>query len=292
MTELTAFNEQRAALAFSDYLRVIGIANHVEPREQRFAIMLKNDMQHEQARSELNAFIRNPNDPKYLQASWQAGAVQPQLLKLPSFSVSNFVRGFLERSGPVTLAVAVVCVLVFIGQRWLGSRVTDELVFPPALTMAGIHGEWWRLLTPVLLHLSAVHVLFSVLWWWLLGGLIERTQSGAQLLGVAVVTALVGNVAQFLAMGPYVAGLSGVVYGLLGYVWLYPKANPAVGFQVRPALVLVMVGFLVLGYSGVLAPVFGDAKTNAAQGYGLITGCALGVLFGLLNRGRAGKSPV
>jgi len=42
MIELTAFKEQRIALALSDYLRSIGIANHIEVEPDRFAIMLNH----------------------------------------------------------------------------------------------------------------------------------------------------------------------------------------------------------------------------------------------------------
>ena len=78
-------------------------------------------------------------------------------------------------------------------------------------------------------------------------------------------------------------GLSGVVYGLLGYVWLYPLANPKVGFRLNTAIVAFMIGWLVVGYSGILDNIIGK-MANDAHLIGLLTGIILGCGFGLLHR--------
>ena len=74
-----------------------------------------------------------------------------------------------------------------------------------------------------------------------------------------------------------------MVYGLLGYIWLYPLVNPRVGFRINPAIVMFMVGWLVVGYSGILDSVLGK-MANTAHLIGLLTGLFLGVIFGLLHR--------
>jgi GlpG protein len=128
-----------------------------------------------------------------------------------------------------------------------------------------------------------MHIIFNLIWWWDLGGLIERTQSKMQLLGVFLATALLSSFAQYLSFGTGFGGLSGVVYGLLGYIWLYPLVNPRVGFRINPAIVMFMVGWLVVGYSGILDSVLGK-MANTAHLIGLLTGLFLGVIFGLLHR--------
>ncbi len=285
MTELVAFEEQRVALAFSDYLRLNGIDNQVETRSDRFAIVLHHAEQQAHARQELDAFIQNPGDAKYWQASWQTGRPQDMLKQGESPSLW---RGLLARSGPFTMLVAGICVAVYLAFFWNAELVLESLRFPPGLSLEALGLEWWRLLSPAVMHYFLIHLLFNLMWWWDLGGLVERTQSTGQLIGVSLIIALVSNVAQFLSYGPNFMGLSGVVYGLLGYVWLYPRANPAVGFRLRKEIVWFMLGWLALGYSGLLDGLIGPVS-NTGHSVGLIVGGVLGLAFGLLNRGRPGK---
>ena len=49
MIELASFAEHRIALAFSDYLVSIGIANRIEVETDRFAIFLRSDKDLERA---------------------------------------------------------------------------------------------------------------------------------------------------------------------------------------------------------------------------------------------------
>ena len=65
MIELASFSEHRVALAFSDYLRSVGIPNHLEVEPDRFAVLLNADEDMERARRELDDFMRNPGDARY-----------------------------------------------------------------------------------------------------------------------------------------------------------------------------------------------------------------------------------
>lgn len=288
MSELVAFDERRIALAFSDYLRTVGISNRVEARSDRFAVVLKDPLQLPRAQTELEAFVANPADSKYWQASWEAGHVQHDpVYKSAPDRVASW-RVFLASAGPVTLGITVLCIGLWLLVRASGEQGVRLFLFPEALTAAAIGSEWWRLLSPAFLHWFMLHILFNLLWWWNLGGIIERTQSSGQLLALTLVIALTSNVAQFLSYGPAFMGLSAVVYGLLGYIWLYPKANPAVGFRLRKEIVYFMVGWLALGYTGLLDGLIGPISNNGHLA-GLVIGGVLGLAFGLLNRGQPGK---
>jgi GlpG protein len=283
MIELTAFKEQRIALALSDYLRSIGIANHIEIEPDRFAIMLNHPDDTERAHQELDGFLHNPNDARYWQASWQTGQLVKPLASEQDTSIKDIMHNLWARSGIFTLLISVICIVVYLALEAVGKPVFDALSYPNQINDLKSTHEYWRLLTPVFLHFGAMHIIFNLIWWWDLGGLIERTQSKMQLLGVFLATALLSNFAQYLSFGAGFGGLSGVVYGLLGYIWLYPLVNPRIGFRINPAIVMFMVGWLVVGYSGILDSVFGK-MANSAHLIGLLTGIGLGVVFGLLHR--------
>ncbi len=280
MIELASFNEHRIALALSDYLTSLKIINHIEVEPDRFAIMLNHPEDGERAKQELEGFLANPSDPRYWQASWHTGQIIKQPINTNGVGVADIAQNLWQRSGILTLAISAICLVVYIALMVIGQPVFDALSYPKDIRNTQ---EYWRLLTPVFVHFNVMHIVFNLIWWWDLAGLIERTQSKMQLLGVFLATALLSNFAQYLSLGNGFGGLSGVVYGLLGYIWLYPLVNPRIGFRLRPAIVIFMVGWLALGYSGVFDDVFGK-MANTAHLIGLLTGIGLGIAFGLLHR--------
>lgn len=283
--KLISFPEKRPALAFSDYLRSVGISNHIEPDADGYAILLEQEADSAHARQEVDAFVTDPGNPRYWQASWQAGQVQAE----PVYVDANqppATAGWWQRAGPLTRSVALLCVIVFMALNLAPERVFGALHYPEGLSVAAIGGQWWRLLTPAILHFSFMHIAFNLLWWWELGGLIERGQSAMRLLGVSVVIALVSNVAQGMQYGSTFGGLSGVIYGLLGYLWIYPLLNPAAGFRLRKEILWFMLGWLALGYTGLIDAILGPVS-NTGHLSGLLAGMVLGAMVGVVNRGQA-----
>lgn len=280
---IVTFSEKRLALAFSDHLRSLGIPNRIESTAGGFAIVLDRPEQAEHALTEARDFIAHPDDPKYWEVSWQSGQVQAE----PVYGTEqgSTLAAWWSRAGWVTRATALLCVLVYMALDFGGQHVFDALSYPHAISLEAINGQWWRLLTPAFMHFSLLHIAFNLLWWWELGGLVERMQSGWRLLALAVVIALVSNAAQLLSYGPDFGGLSAVVYGLLGYLWLYPVADPHAPFRLRPAIVLFMLGWLALGYTGIFDVVFGRISNNGHLA-GVLAGGGLGLLLGVVNHRR------
>ncbi|MDF1723195.1 MAG: rhomboid family intramembrane serine protease [Alcanivorax sp.] len=185
--------------------------------------------------------------------------------------------GWFASLGWVTRIVLIVSVLVYLTPYLMGDGVYRALLFPAALD--GLENQPWRLVTPMLLHFSLLHLLFNLLWWSDLGRLIERFQSSGQLVLVTLVTGITANVAQFFHTGPMFGGLSGVVYGLLGYLWIYGKVNPQSGYPLRREIVIFMLAWMVICFVGLSSVV-----ANAAHLAGLVSGCLLGAGFGLWRR--------
>lgn len=277
---LITFSEKRPALAFSDYLRAQGIPNRVVSAEGGFAVALDNAGDGARALEEAQAFVAEPDHPRYRQASWHSG--EPQEEAVYTGETDNGA-GWWARAGWSTRGVAALCVLVYIALRLDFPGVFAALSFPAGISVDAVGGEWWRLLTPAILHFTLLHIAFNLLWWWELGGLVERAQSPARLLALTVVIAVVSNAAQFLAYGPQFGGLSAVVYGLLGYLWLYPLGDPGAPFRLRPGIVVFMLAWLAIGYSGLLDTLFGLQVSNHGHLAGLLAGGALGLLLGLVN---------
>ncbi len=281
---IVTFSQKRPALAFSDYLRSLGMPNRLEENGEGFAIVLDDASQAERAMAEAQSFVANPEDPRYWQASWQTGKVQKEAV-YQADTEGESGGAWWQRGGMLTRTVAVLCLLVYAALWFGGEDVFRALSYPSAISVDAVQGQWWRLLTPAFLHFGLLHIAFNLLWWWELGGLVEREQSAGRLLGLTLVIALVSNGVQFLSYGSNFGGLSAVVYGLLGYLWIYPYADPAATFRLRGVIVVFMLGWLALGYTGIFDPIFGNIS-NDGHLSGLLVGVALALLLGLVNRQR------
>ena len=90
---------------------------------------------------------------------------------------------------------------------------------------------------------------------------------------LVVVIGVTSNLGQNYWAGPFFCGMSGVVYGLLGYVWMKSKFDPATGVFLHPNTVAMMLIWFVLCLGRVIPNV-----ANGAHAVGL----GLGVLWGFL----------
>lgn len=134
--------------------------------------------------------------------------------------------------------------------------------------------ELWRLISPIFVHFSPLHILFNLLWVWIVGSRVEVLQGRIALLGLVLFSGVLSNLAQFYVSGPLFGGMSGVVFALLGYSWLWDRRNPPHAFGLPPALMGLMVGWLALGYTGILESMGFGAIANTAHLVGLLAGLA------------------
>jgi GlpG protein len=138
-------------------------------------------------------------------------------------------------------------------------------------------GQVWRLITPAFLHqelsISPWHLIFNMFWLLDLGTMIERRHGSLRFAAMVLVLALVSNLAQAVLEGPNFVGMSGVVYGLFGYVWLRGRLDPTSGFYLSPNIVFWMMLWLVACFSGALGPI-----AKWAHAGGLAAGAAIGYL--------------
>jgi GlpG protein len=142
------------------------------------------------------------------------------------------------------------------------------------------HGELWRLVTPIFIHFTPLHIIFNMMWLRDLGSMIEARRSTLQLALLTLVIAAGSNLAQYyFGHAPNFGGMSGVVYGLLGYVWIRGKLDPGSGLGLHPSTVIMMMLWLVAGFARLLGPI-----ANSAHLSGLVIGVVWGWLSSLRSR--------
>jgi GlpG protein len=142
--------------------------------------------------------------------------------------------------------------------------------------------EIWRYVTPIFLHFSLVHLVFNVAVTADLGRRVELARGSLTLLLLIVVIAIASNAGQLLLGGnPLFGGLSGVAYGLLGYVLVSGRRHPQEGaWRIHPGFAGSLLLFLVVFSTGITEP-FGLYVANQAHWVGLATGAGMAVFLPL-----------
>ena len=135
-------------------------------------------------------------------------------------------------------------------------------------------GQLWRLFTPIIIHFGVLHIAFNMVWLYQLGSAIEQHYSIKRMAILVIIIAVASNLAQFIWSGPMFGGMSGVVYGLLGYVWAQGKFNPYAAIGLNQGIAIMMLIWLVICWLGLVGNI-----ANMAHTVGLVAGILLGLLY-------------
>ena len=142
-------------------------------------------------------------------------------------------------------------------------------------------GEPWRLITPIFLHFSIFHLTFNSLFLWVLGQKIEYSIGSVYFFVSVFFISIVSNLSQYLLAESVVfGGLSGLVYGLLGFSWISYKFSREPIMLIPQGLFGFMLVWLFLGISGTVEIISDIQVANTAHATGLISGMILGCLKG------------
>lgn len=275
MIMITSFANPRVAQAFVDYMATQGVTLTVQQHTQS-DVWLADDSQASRVHRELALFLANPGDPRYLAASWSAGDTASGL----HYQRYPFLKTIRQKAGPFTLGTIAACVLVYLLMQIFGDRtVMVWLSWPYA---DALRFEFWRYFSHALLHFSLLHITFNLLWWWYLGGPLEKQLGSGKLITLTVISALLSGYVQAKFSGPLFGGLSGTVYALMGYVWLRGERDPESGIAMQRGLMAFALLWIVLGFFDIL----GLSIANAAHITGLLVGLAMALVDTLHARKR------
>lgn len=222
--------------------------------------------------------------------AWKSGSLQLRALPQPAAvrARGDWRRALLRYPG-LTLLITLACAafpfslpladghLSEIG-RWL--TIVDPQRAPPTLWALLAEGRIWRWFTPVLLHFSVLHLAFNCAVTIELGRRVEGELRASGFWLVVLTLSVVSNLGQYASgAGPLFGGLSGVAYGLLGFVLVMARRRPGVfAWRLPQGVALGLLAFLVLFSTGVTES-FGLFVANAAHWFGLAAGAGLALLW-------------
>jgi membrane associated rhomboid family serine protease len=182
-----------------------------------------------------------------------------------------------KRTPFVTYAVIGLCVVVYLWELMNYPAVEAALVRP---ILTGGVSAIWTLFTMTLVHsrTQITHIVFNLMAFSVLGRLIETIYGSFRLTLLLIALAWVASAAQIEVEHGIGIGLSGVVYGIFGFMIGASPNNPFLWWFVKknaPMLIGWAVICVVLTQMHVLA------IGNGAHFGGLIYGIVYGLIYGL-----------
>ena len=139
-------------------------------------------------------------------------------------------------------------------------------------------GQLWRVITPIFIHFGVLHLVMNGFVMWILGRIMEPIHGRLTFFLLIMIMAALSNTAQYLVSGPLFGGLSGVIYGLLGFVWFSGKLSDHYPLRLDPKFTLFIMAWFILCWSGLLS-IIGIHIANTAHTVGLVSGIVLAFLM-------------
>ena len=299
MREIGEFDQEKLALRFWNYLNQEGIDSSLEEDDEnnQWSVWVIDEDKLQVALNALKEFSENPDDTKYLVSNSSESPKTKNIQKKPQSRFKEYKLGEKWRqggkTGTFTLSIIITTVAVFLlSGLGMNSEIVGKFYITEKLdgTLSEfLDGEVWRIITPIFLHgskqhtyfFNLLHIAFNMYLLKEFGSQIESLKGAKFFLTFFILLAICSNLLQFWASGPLFGGMSGVNYGLFGYVWIKTKYDPGDGFHVDSTLSMWLFGWFLIGFIGIL-PI-----ANWAHAGGLVVGLAWG--YGSAYRWNRGK---
>lgn len=289
MRMLHAFESEKDAERFSEALYGDSIgASLREGKDGTFHVWVDSDDDLDAAKAILEVFLRDPNDARFSKLKESASALRKKEKVREKKSRHRVMKARdtfkADGMGPITIAVIAICAFVAFVTKLGGDPSTkffwfvSEPLWRPDRTewllTTWENGEVWRLLSPAFLHYGFFHILFNLWWWKDLAGSLERVHSSLWLIVFCITAELAGSFPEYYFGSAGFGGLSGVVYGLFGYIWMRGRYDPAFPLALPKTTVMWMLAWYVLCFADFLnMPIANWGHTG-----GLVVGAAWGFL--------------
>lgn len=288
-----SFDDRRGAEIVRDYLLSEGIESQVRDGASSIDVWVIEETDLNRAREEIADYQSDPTQDKYRSGASRGVEVRQdserkrRRLEKQQVEISQRWIPPTLADVPVTAGLVLVCWAVAImtnfGEVDQRGALFDFLRLQ-SYKPTGWWSEPWRLVTPAFIHFGWIHPLFNSLALFILGTQIEHKRGTVKYVTMIIVLAILSNLAQAYAMDDALridpdsafGGMSGVVYGFIGYAWMKTKYEPRFGIHLSSAFIAYAMFWFVLCFMSPLA------IANAAHTVGLVAGLVIGRVTALI----------
>lgn len=150
-----------------------------------------------------------------------------------------------------TYLILLVNLLIFLWVEWQGSSTDPETLirFGAKWSPAILAGEYWRLITPMFLHIGIVHLLMNSLALYYLGNLVEKIYGSGRFILLYLFAGFTGTVASFIFSPTISAGASGAIFGCFGALLYFGLHHRNLFYRTLGNDVIIVLAFnLFIGF--------------------------------------------
>jgi GlpG protein len=317
MRQVGTLSNETEAQRFAAWLVAQRVEAHTEQENGAWVIWVRDEDQLKKARQDLTEFQKNPADAKYQGVERTAEAVAREAEEKRRQAQKNVVEmrgrwgaaggmaGMTRRSPVVMLLIGLSAVTALLTYddtfkdppRQPFGAIYRGLLFADPVAARAEDGrpdiwanikrvEVWRLVTPIFIHYGWMHILMNMYWLNVFGSAVENRRGSRFLLLLVLAIAVLSNVGQAVEASVREAGfgfggMSGVGFGLFGYMLTKAKFDDRERYFLNPATTFVLLLWFVLCILSEIPP-FRELLqhtihdiANTAHAVGLIAGAAI-----------------
>lgn len=174
------------------------------------------------------------------------------------------------KNGPfITYTILIICVLLYLGMEFSGGSENPLVLirFGAKLNALINFGEYWRLITPIFLHIGLSHLLMNGVAIYYLGRHLEEIFGHWRYLLLFILAGLSGNILSYAFNESISAGASTSIFGLFASVFALAKILPR-----RPYIQLLSRQYRTLIIINILFSIFSSGVDLAGHLGGAIGG--------------------
>ncbi len=289
------------ASTLADVLLAEGIKTHLGGTPNGMEVWVIDEDRLNRARELLATFLADPEASRYAEARNKAKQVRTEENKTEREyeRLQHRIEKRMTRTArdQVTLFLVVVSVAVslfsisFVNRqdsnldegapeqvvRWLSFANPTAHIGKPEAQIPWM--EPWRMVTPIFLHFGVMHLVFNMLMLISMGSRVERAIGPYRYAALVLALAIFSNLAQGLMVPHHnFGGMSGVVYGIFGFIWVQMSRAPSRGLAVDGLTSFIMMAWFFAGFSSQFN-MGGAAVANHAHAGGLLMGLLIGAVW-------------
>lgn len=289
------------ASTLADVLLAEGIKTHLGGTPSGMEVWVIDEDRLNRARELLATFLADPEASRHAEARNKAKQVRTEENKTEREyeRLQHRIEKRMTRTArdQVTLFLVVVSVAVSLFSislvnrqdsnldagapeqvvRWLSFANPTAHIGKPGAQIPWM--EPWRMVTPIFLHFGVMHLVFNMLMLISMGSRVERAIGPYRYAALVLALAIFSNLAQGLMVPHHnFGGMSGVVYGIFGFIWVQMSRAPSRGLAVDGLTSFIMMAWFFAGFSSQFN-MGGAAVANHAHAGGLLMGLLIGAVW-------------